>query len=212
MSPSSRRRARTAPAVRWPNSASKMAARASCRPSRSGPCSPATWRSEPGRPSADRCRRPQPLAAAPASSPGTMSSWGGASRPAASPRPRRSPRQRGRHLRSRRPLRDGARVQCGRLAQRRGAVRALGDECGRDALRDARPGRQRRDLHGVADHAAPGAAMGDEHGAVDAQQGRAAQLLVVEACPDAADARAHEEVADGTPGRPLELACAACRT
>ena len=73
----------------------------------------------------------------------------------------------------------------------------------RRCARDRRPGRHGRHLDREADHPALGAAVGDEHGAVDAEQRRAAQPLVVESLADAADAGAHEEVADGPPRRPL---------
>ena len=55
-------------------------------------------------------------------------------------------------------------------------------------------------------------AVGDEHGALDAQQRRATQPFVVQAPPDALDARAHEEVADRTPWRSPELGLEHART
>ena len=61
------------------------------------------------------------------------------------------------------------------------------------------------DAHGIADHASRGAAVRDEDGAANAEQRRTPQSLVVETLPDAADAGAHEEVADRTPRRAPEL-------
>ena len=49
-----------------------------------------------------------------------------------------------------------------------------------DALRDARPGRLRADVDREADHPALGPAVGDEHRALDTQQRRATEALVVE--------------------------------
>ena len=79
-----------------------------------------------------------------------------------------------------------------------------------DERRDRRPGGDRRDAHGVADHPPRGAPVGDEDRALDAQQRRAAEALVVEAIADAADAGLHEEVAERAPGRAAELV-AQCR-
>ena len=64
------------------------------------------------------------------------------------------------------------------VAVTRGAGSASG--CRRSEVRDAGPGRRRRDLAGEADHPPLRPAVGDDHRALDPEQRRAADPLVVE--------------------------------
>ena len=84
-------------------------------------------------------------------------------------------------------------------------VRASPPSASRDPLRDALASRRGTHADGMLDHAPLRAAVGDDHGAPDAQQRRAADHLVVEDRADPPDAGAHQQVREAAADRAREL-------
>src|SRR5439155_17718854 len=96
-------------------------------------------------------------------------------------------------------------------ASRPGRVRSASGTAGRvpervgDQLGDPRSRGRRPNGDRVGDHPPLRPAVGDEHGALDAEEWRATQLLVVEDGPDAVESRLEEEVGQRAAGRTAQL-------